>query len=361
MKKAKFSSLTVPNLGDMKRNLILSTVIAICTIGHEAYAQSGMTVSGVLETGVHYSTNQNAAGDGKVSIADGAINPSRIAVTGNEDLGGGLKALFKLDAGLQMKDGSSVNGSINDYTDPASTQRLFGREAFVGLSGGFGKLTFGRQYTSAYVASWGFDPIYGGGLVVFAPYFGYLGLRQDNMVRYEKSFGDFGIQGHHVFGEKAGSNSTGSGYGIGLSYNGSGLGLTAAYQESNNDVAAAAVTKRKTAVLGGSYVMGHVKASLGYIHNTFDGSPQKNDVVVASLKYADSGPWVFTAVAYNDRQKSSDGRHTMLVGIADYNLSKRTALFVEADYHKYTGGLLPFGAGGPDNQAGVTVGVRHLF
>lgn len=333
----------------------------LCMFGASAHAQSSVTVSGLLETGVRYSSNQNAAGDSKVSVADGVLNPSRLAFSGTEDLGGGLKALFTLEAGLQMKDGSSVNGSIGDYSDPAATSRLFGRNAFVGLEGDFGKLTLGRQYTTAYVATWGFDPIYGGGLVVFAPYFGYVGLRQDNMLRYEKSFGSIGVNGHYVFGEQAGSSTPGSGYGLGLTYHSGGVGLSGAYQESNNDKTGVVPTKRKTLVAGGSVAFGSATATLGYIHNTFDGIPQKNNVVVASLTYATGTPWKLTGVAYHDRQKSADGNHTLLVGIADYSLSKRTTLFLEADYNKYGDALLPFGAGGKDSQSGVTAGIRHSF
>lgn len=342
------------------RGLPLAAAI-LCAFGASAHAQTAVTVSGLLETGIRYSTNQNAAGNNKLSLADGLLNPSRLAFSGSEDLGGGLKALFTLEAGLQMKDGASINGAIGDYNDPAGRQRLFGRNAFVGLGGDFGKVTIGRQYTTAYVATWGFDPIYGGGLVAYAPYFGYVGLRQDNMLRYETTAGAVGIQGHYVFGEQAGSTRTGSGYGIGATYTGGPLGLTAAYQESNNDVAGAVPTKRKVAVAGGSYAFGAAKATLGYIHNTFDGTPQKNNVVVASLKYSDGGPWTLTGVAYHDRQKNADGKHTLLVGVADYALSKRTTLFLEADYHKYSGAQLPFGAAGPDDQTGVTAGIRHVF
>lgn len=347
----------------MEVNQSRTTLLAgalLLAFGTSAHAQSSVAISGLLETGIRYSTNQNAAGDSKTSLADGLLNPSRLAFSGTEDLGG-LKAIFMLEAGLQMKDGASINGAIGDYTDPAGRARLFGRNAYVGLDGGFGKATLGRQYTTAYVATWGFDPIYGGGLVAYAPYFGYVGLRQDNMLRYEKSFGGVGINGHYVFGEQAGSARTGSGYGIGATFAGDGLGLSAAYQESNNDVVAALPSKRKVMVVGGSYGFGPAKASLGYIHNTFVGSVQKNNVAVGALKFTPAGPWALTGVAYHDRQKSADGKHTMLVAVADYSLSKRTTLFVEADYHKYSGALLPFGAGGKDNQTGVTAGMRHTF
>jgi predicted porin len=157
------------------------------------------------------------------------------------------------------------------------------------------------------------------------------------------------------------SSTPGSGYGLGLTYHSGGVGLSGAYQESNNDKTGVVPTKRKTLVAGGSVAFGSATATLGYIHNTFDGIPQKNNVVVASLTYATGTPWKLTGVAYHDRQKSADGNHTLLVGIADYSLSKRTTLFLEADYNKYGDALLPFGAGGKDSQSGVTAGIRHSF
>ena len=101
------------------RGMTLAAAV-MCAWCASAQAQSSVTVSGLLETGIRYSTNQNAAGDSKWSLADGVLNPSRLAFSGNEELGGGLKAVFKLEAGLQMKDGSSINGSINDFTDPCA-------------------------------------------------------------------------------------------------------------------------------------------------------------------------------------------------------------------------------------------------
>jgi predicted porin len=333
---------------------------ALAAFSVSAQAQTNVTVSGLLETGVRYSTNQNAAGDNQTAFADGLINPSRLAFSGTEDLGGGMKAIFKLEAGLKLSDGSSVSGAIGDYNDPAGS-RLFGREAFVGLEGDFGKITLGRQYTTGYVATWGFDPIYGGGLVVYAPYFGYVGLRQDNMVRYEKSFGAVGIQGHYVFGGQPGSGSAGSGYGLGFTFNTGGLNLSGAYQELNNDKTAVVPTKRKTAIIGGGYDFGGAKASLGYIHNTFDGIPQTNNVIVASLTLSTGTPWKLTGVAYHDKQSSADGKHSQFVGLAEYSMSKRTTLFVEADYNKYADAMLPFGPTGKDNQSGFTLGMRHTF
>ncbi len=71
------------------------------------------------------------------TIGDGS---SRFGFRGTEDLGGGLKAVFQFEAGVNIDDGSSGNGGGN----------LFSRTAMVGLDGGFGRLTAGRQVNPAF-------------------------------------------------------------------------------------------------------------------------------------------------------------------------------------------------------------------
>ncbi len=71
------------------------------------------------------------------TIGDGS---SRFGFRGTEDLGGGLKAVFQFEAGVNVDDGSSGNGGGN----------LFSRTAMVGLDGGFGRLTAGRQVNPAF-------------------------------------------------------------------------------------------------------------------------------------------------------------------------------------------------------------------
>jgi predicted porin len=65
---------------------------------------------------------------------------SRFGFRGEEDLGGGLKALFQMEAGVNLDDGSDNNGGGT----------LFARTAMVGLSGGFGRVTLGRQVNPAF-------------------------------------------------------------------------------------------------------------------------------------------------------------------------------------------------------------------
>jgi predicted porin len=88
---------------------------------------------------------ENTAAKPTFRIDDGnrhGDGSSRIGFKGTEDLGGGLKALFQFEAGVNVDDGSSGNGGGN----------LFSRTAIVGLEGGFGRLTAGRQVNPAFGA-----------------------------------------------------------------------------------------------------------------------------------------------------------------------------------------------------------------
>jgi predicted porin len=67
---------------------------------------------------------------------------SRVGVRGVEQLGGGLRAIFQVESGANIDSGGNTGqgGQAN-----ASTGFFASRDSFVGLEGGFGRLTFGRQ------------------------------------------------------------------------------------------------------------------------------------------------------------------------------------------------------------------------
>ncbi|MCQ9372164.1 porin, partial [Corynebacterium sp. 35RC1] len=76
-----------------------------------ARAQSSVTLYGVMETGLRYSTNNDADGHGKAEMAGGYYSGSRFGIRGSEDLGNGLKAVFHLVSGFAPDTGV---GSTND-------------------------------------------------------------------------------------------------------------------------------------------------------------------------------------------------------------------------------------------------------
>ena len=125
------------------KNSIRCAVALLAGMGASAaMAQSNVTVYGLLDTGLVHVTNVNAAGDSvtKMPSLTGSF-PSRIGFRGVEDLGGGLQVVFTLESGLALDTGTSQQGN-----------RLFGRQASVGLKGAFGTVTLGRQINMTYIA-----------------------------------------------------------------------------------------------------------------------------------------------------------------------------------------------------------------
>ena len=69
-------------------------------------------------------------------------NSSRVGLRGTEDLGNGLKAIFQIETGVNVDNGSNTGqgGQTN-----ASSGFWASRDSFVGIDSNFGRLTFGRQ------------------------------------------------------------------------------------------------------------------------------------------------------------------------------------------------------------------------
>ena len=109
--------------------LALSMLLVACGV----HAQSSVTLYGSLDAGVGYVSNLRG---GRAFIAQqGTLQADRWGLTGVEDLGGGLKTVFKLESGF-----STISGAMS------SAGTLFNRQAYVGLSESrIGTVTLGRQ------------------------------------------------------------------------------------------------------------------------------------------------------------------------------------------------------------------------
>lgn len=122
----------------MKKSLIaLATIGALSGVAH---ADSNVTVYGVVDAAVRTANNQNASGDSLNSVGNGLLQGNRLGFKGQEDLGGGLKAVFQLESGFNIGDGTAAQNGAT-----------FSRNATVGLSDAkLGTLTIGRQNNLAY-------------------------------------------------------------------------------------------------------------------------------------------------------------------------------------------------------------------
>src|SRR5260370_38557989 len=112
----------------------LSCAVALlCASSASAYAQSSVTLYGIVDEGITYTTNQN--GHSNWQLQSGGASISRWGLRGVEDLGGGLQTVFLLEDGFDPSTGKIGNNGA-----------LFGRSAYVGIASPYGPLTLGRQY-----------------------------------------------------------------------------------------------------------------------------------------------------------------------------------------------------------------------
>ena len=112
----------------MKKLSILALAACACA----AQAQSSVTLYGVADMAIE--RIKGATSDTR--MVSGQQQGSRWGMRGTEDLGGGLKAVFQIEAGVNMDTGTLGQGGL-----------AFGRQSYVGLTGNFGAVRLGRQYS----------------------------------------------------------------------------------------------------------------------------------------------------------------------------------------------------------------------
>lgn len=122
----------------MKKTLLAAAL----TVGFfgVAQAETSVTLYGILDGGIGYQkleVGDNSAK--KTGMINGIQSGNRWGVKGSEDLGNGLRAVFQLESGFDLGNGSSSQGLNGEG-------RLFGRQATLGLAGdSWGQLDLGRQ------------------------------------------------------------------------------------------------------------------------------------------------------------------------------------------------------------------------
>jgi predicted porin len=165
-----------------------SLLLIACGSCHLAHGQN-ITFYGVLDVGVEHVTNVVAGGGlTRVPSNTGTV-PSRLGIRGSEDLGDGLNAVFTIEMGIAPDAGAFGQGG-----------RAWGRQSFVGLSGPWGTVALGRQYTMLF---WSMEEadilgpnLYGSSSLDAA----LPNARTDNTVSYKGRFGEFTVGATYSFG-----------------------------------------------------------------------------------------------------------------------------------------------------------------
>jgi predicted porin len=345
-------------------------VIAVLgALSANAMAQSNVTVYGSIDGGLRELTNVNPAGDSQLTMAsNGTFRSNRLGFKGSEDLGGGLKANFVLEMGYV-----TGTGALNN-----TSNQLFQREAHVGVSGDFGSLDLGRQYTIAYKTILAFDPFnYRYPSITYA-LSSTAGTRDSNAVVYGKQVGGLTVRAGYALGEVAGSVRNGSKEAVGAVYASGPVKFGAVYTKAENNVGSTAAPVYKDYdhyAIGGAYTIGALTASVGYVNEkqaTLKTADDTSKWEWAGLSYqlaprvTLTGAWYHNTVfnnAVSSKAAAGDGKKDQYIVGATYDFSKRTNLYAEVDFNKLDGAFAKGGtkALNQTRQTGLAAGIMHMF
>ncbi|MDR8105025.1 porin [Burkholderia cenocepacia] len=349
------------------RYVVGLTALAAATTGH---AQSSVTLYGIVDSGVAYVTNVGKSG-GKNSSATQMISggeaADRFGLQGVEDLGGGMKAIFTLENGFSLANGTLQQGG-----------RLFGRQAFVGLKTPYGTVTLGRQKVPIYDYFFPLDPLayFNWSLVSQDAQYA---NRADNSIKYITSIGNFGFDALYSTGYDAtiangaqipGEFRVGQEISVGTSYSAGPILAALAYDLRRGASTSTQSDKEQRLTAGLSYqVIPALKLFAGYkwFNSSIPATAARSDMYYGGFQYRVS-PALFVSGATYYTDIASAHQHPIDFGVnASYFLSKRTSLYAAASYVKNSNGsnlgVAGFGSGvvAGSNQTGVEVGINHKF
>lgn len=345
------------------------SILALALIGAfsgAAFAQSSVTVYGVVDMGVQRDDNGVTPNGTKYSLDSGLQSGSRLGFKGTEDLGSGLKANFVLEMGLKTDTG-------------ASDGTTFGRQAFVGLSGDFGAFNLGRQKSLTYVASETIDPFAVGLAGNMNRLFSTV-TRVDNAAIYSTpNMSGFSASALYAFGETAGNPSALSVGSLSATYSAGPVFASIVYEKAKdaNDPAITIANTGEKTLIGGTYDFGMAKAHAAYelLKGGQGGSvvaeTKKNVWMIGTTVPVGAGSIIADYSRITDNVKSDANATQFALGYT-YNLSKRTNLYTsysqtkndtKASYNVMTadakGALTVTNNGNTDKL--FNVGIRHAF
>ncbi|OAK62733.1 porin [Variovorax paradoxus] len=404
----------------MKKSLVALAALAVAGV---ASAQSSVTLFGVVDASISgYSStardlnptvfpnafgipvylNQGSVKTSSRQLANSGYNSSRLGFRGTEDLGGGLAASFWLEAPISNDDGQQGIAT-------------FARRSTVSLSGGFGEIRLGRDYTPTFWNDTVFDPFgtngvgtnlistantsFGGFGTPAASTGAFTNVGSSNYVRASNTIGYFlppnlgGFYGQVMYGmsEKTKydngiytpttANAARQGRYVGgrFGYANGPLDVALAYGSSTvgDNYYAGTTTKVNTLNLGASYDFGPVKLfgevsqaknKIDYEVTPFLGG--RNDIDLKGYLIGVTVPVgagliraSYSAVKYDTNQpynpfvlnNNADPKANKLALGYVHNLSKRTALYatVARISNKNGAGLTVGGPGFYQNAAGT--------
>jgi len=385
----------------LKKKLLVGAIAALASAG--VFAQSSVTLYGIIDTGVTYVNN--TAGSSQVSMASGINQGSRWGLLGKEDLGGGLKAIFNLESEFFVNNGQMAFENL-----------LFNRRAFVGLSSDqYGTVVAGRDYDFLY------DYVsYYTNVAQFAPAYAFhlandidrlAGEQIQNTIRYESPLWN-GLQAGVMYGMDNGNSAvTPHVLSLGIKYSPTGsfhapYSLSAAYTKTvggGTTIATPAGTGATlaqmasgadsiyTAAVAGQVNVSKFSFNALFTYTNQDGITRPGPMVAKVTNVYEAGvqyhmtPFMTFGVGDSWIDQHKQGQYNQVSYGLDYRFSKRTDVFFFGTWQRAFGaaenaglflattpGLLNQPAFGPAanavaglsttrDQFATQIGIRHTF
>ncbi|WP_430982005.1 porin [Burkholderia stabilis] len=371
---------------------VLVGTAAQALFAQATFAQSSVTLYGLVDNGLAYVSNQSSVGStsgGKsaVKFNTGAWAGSRFGLMGSEDLGGNTKVIFRLESGFNTANGNQQFANAE-----------FGREASLGVTNpAFGTFKLGRMNTAYYTMLSPYSPTnYLTGFTGAHP--GDIdsldtGYRANNTFLYQTpTWNGLTAAASYSMGGVAGSFNSGSTIAAGVQYLNGPFGIAAGYTKINNSTSGGgawgansttssggqagisaltngyqtAQSQQRIAVTTGYQISGAFDVSASYSNVQYTpgtGSSFRNKAVFNSagavLHWKPSVVWDFAAGYAYTRASQSNGiekaaQYQQFSLSQYYSLSKRTGLYLVQGYQRATGETL--GTNGGIIQATANVG-----
>jgi predicted porin len=377
----------------MFKHIVLLSSLSV--ISASCFAQSSVTLYGVIDAGLTYVSNEN--GGRTIQATEGELMGSRWGLTGSEDLGAGYKTIFTLENNFNIYNGTFGKGG-----------RLWGLQSFVGLVSPNGTVTLGRQYDAIadYLGMLSANNTWAGDMGAHAGDIDNLStsFQTDNALKFTSAnYGGFTMGGSFGFGNVAGDFHRDSLFSLGAKYSGGPLYAGVSYLEARNPavsayggtsaVGPAFVNPVSNPVYGGyasadrlrifgggaAYTFGKSTAGFVYTSIRFDdvaqtpSTPQAGNVkfqdIEVNYKY-----WVMPSLllgASFNYLKDEKAHYIQPDLGADYYLSKRTDIYSVLIWQHASGtnsfgtpavaSLNALSASTTANQLALQVGLRHKF
>ncbi|MEX3955526.1 porin [Trinickia sp. EG282A] len=378
----------------MKKAAMVGATLALMSLG--ARAQSTVTLYGIVDLGIDYASNVSKASNGTAiagsggrlfQMQSGVPLGSRWGLLGGEDLGGGLRTVFRLESGFDAANGALGGGLA------------FSRNAYVGLSSKqFGTVTFGRQWDANVdqLEAFTLNGQYGGWYFAHPNDMDNLdnGFSVPNAIKYvSPTFGGVTVEGHYSPGGVAGQFSTNSTYSAAVAYAGSQVSAAVGYLHINDPSTAvagyvsgggfanavygdalAAARSQSVLAVGASYKLGAFKVSTDFSNTVF--RPRSGGANLTFQNYELSGSYQLTpalvvaggftyTVGHDDRTDTSP-KYEQLNLLAQYALSKRTSVYAMVAGQKASGDapvaqIAGFNPSSSNRQLATRLGITHSF